>query len=171
MIGKTPNIFVLSMCLISIFGCSHLSKSKSLQHISTISIAPIEIKDADFAYDNDSQRPYREVIREKLTERFNSKWQSGNDAELTIRINDYHLKPHKFRPNGKVEVVRMTLQIEYQFIDKIQNKTIEENDNYIQIHDYYILPSRTESMRTLEQARSLIVEELVQDLYNQLVDM
>jgi hypothetical protein len=149
-----------------IFGCS-----KSLQHISTISIAPIEIRDPDFAYDNASQRPYDEVIREKLIERFNSKWQSGNDAELIIRIDDYQLKPHGFGPNGNVEVVRMTLQVEYQFIDKIRNKTIEESDNYIQIHDFYIVPNRAEPMRTSEQARSLIVEELVEDLYSGLVGM
>ena len=166
MISKTFNIFVFPICLTLIFGCS-----KSLQHISTISIAPIEIRDPDFAYDNASQRPYREVIREKLTERFKSKWQSGSDAELIIRINDYQLKPHGFGSNGNVETVRMTLQIEYRFIDKIRNKTIEKNDNYIQIHDFYIVPGRTEPMRTSEQARSLIVAELVQDLYARFVDM
>lgn len=160
----------LPIWLMLISGCGYVSKSEYLEHISTIRITPIEILDADFAYDNASQRPNDEVIHEKLTQRFNRKWRDGNDAEFTMTIQDYHVKEHGFGPNGEVELVRMTLQIEYQFIDRVRNQIIEESDNYLQVHDFYIVPNRAEPMETGEEARRLIVEELIEDLYNQLAE-
>ena len=161
---------VLLIGITAVSGCGYVSKSEYLEHIKTIRITPVEILDADFAYDNTSQRPYDEVIHEKLTERFNRKWRDGNDAEFTMRIQDYNVKEHGFGPNGEVELVRMTLQVEYQFIDRVRNNIIEESDNYLQVHDFYIVPNRAEPMETGEQARNLIVEELIEDLYNQLAE-
>ena len=168
--SKTMFMLMLPIWLGLISGCGYIFKSKDLEHINTIRIAPIEILDADFAYDNTSQRPYDEVIREKLTQRFNRKWQDGNDAEFTMRIQDYNLKEHEFGPKGNVEVVRMTLRIEYQFVDRVRNNIIDETDNYTQVHDFYIVPNRGEPMETLDQARALIVDELVEDLYNQFAE-
>lgn len=168
--SKTLFILVLPILLSLIAGCGYVSKSEYLEHISTIRITPIEILDADFAYDNTSQRPYDEVIHEKLIERFNRKWRDGNDAEFTMRIQDYNVREHGFGSNGEVELVRMTLQIEYQFIDRVRNQIIEESDNYLHVHDYYIVPNRAEPMESGEQARNLIVEELIEDLYNQLAE-
>lgn len=168
--SKTLFILMLPLWLILVSGCGYVSKSEYLEHISTIRITPIEILDADFAYDNASQRPNDEVIHEKLTQRFNRKWRDGNDAEFTMRIQDYHVKEHGFGPNGEVELVRMTLQVEYQFIDRVRGQIIEESDNYLQVHDFYIVPNRAEPMESLEEARRLIVEELIEDLYNQLAE-
>ena len=168
--SKTLFMLALPIWLSLIYGCGYVSKSEYLEHIKTIRITPIEILDADFAYDNTTQRPYDEVIHEKLTQRFNRKWRDGNDAEFTMRIQDYNVKEHGFGPNGEVELVRMSLQVEYQFIDRVRNNIIDEADNYIQIHDFYIVPNRAEPMETGEQARNLIVEELIEDLYNQLAE-
>lgn len=159
---------ILLSLLIS--GCGYYSKSEYLEHIKTIRISPIEILDADFAYDNTSQRPYDEVIQEKLTQRFNRKWRDGNDSEFTIRIQDYHLEEYGFGAQGEIEMLRMTLQIEYEFLDRIRNNMIDEANNYIQVHDFYVVPNRAEPMETPAQARSLIVEELIEDLYNQLAE-
>lgn len=167
---KTMFMLTLPIWICLISGCGYVSKSEYLEHINTIRIPPIEILDADFAYDNTSQRPYDEVIHEKLTQRFNRKWRDGNDAEFTMRIQDYTIKEHGYGPNGEVELVRMSLQIEYQFIDKIRNTIIDERDNYIQVHDFYVVPNRAEPMETPEQAKGLIVEELIEDLYNQLAE-
>ena len=168
--SKTLTLLLLPMCLILISGCGYVSKSEYLEHIKTIRITPVEILDADFAYDNTAQRPYDEVIHEKLTERFNRKWRDGNDAEFTMRIQDYTIREHGFGPNGEVELVRMTLQVEYQFIDRVRNNIIEETDNYLQVHDFYVVPNRAEPMETPEEARGLIVDELIEDLYNQLAE-
>lgn len=153
-----------------IVGCGYVSTSSYLEHIKTINIPPIEILDADFFYDEVSQRPFDEVIHEKLTQRFNRKWNDGNDSELTIRIQDYHIKEHGFGPSGNVEMLRMSLQVEYQFIDKVRNNRIAQTDNHIQIHDFYRVENRGEPPETLEQAKNLIVEELIEDLYNQLAE-
>ena len=90
--SKAMFILALPIWLSLISGCGYVSKSEYLEHINTIRIPPIEILDADFAYDETSQRGYDEVIHEKLIQRFNRKWRDGNDAEFTMRIQDYNLR-------------------------------------------------------------------------------
>ena len=169
--SRTLFMLALPIWLTSLIsGCGYYSKSEYLEHIKTIRIAPIDILDADFAYDTTSQRPYDEVIHEKLTQRFNRKWRDGNDSEFTIRIQDYNIIEHGFGPQGEIEMLRMTLQIEYEFLDRIRNNMIAQEDNYIQVHDFYVVPNRAEPMENLAQARGLIIEELIEDLYNQLAE-
>ena len=96
--SKSMFMLVVLICLGLISGCGYVSKSEYLEHIDTIRIAPVEILDADFAYDNASQRPYDEVIHEKLTQRFNRKWRDGNDSEFTMRIQDYDLREQGYGP-------------------------------------------------------------------------
>ncbi|MXV73032.1 hypothetical protein F4Z99_01995 [Candidatus Poribacteria bacterium] len=159
-------LLLLSLSLIS--GCGYVFKSASLEHINTIRIAPVEILDPDFAYDAASQRPYDEVIREKLTQRFNRKWRDGNDAEFTMRIQDFDIREHRYGPQGAIEMLRMTLQIEYKFLDRIRNNMIAQTDNHLQVHDFYIVSGRVEPPETIEEAKVHIVDEMVEDLYNQL---
>ena len=168
--SKTIFLLGLLICLGLTAGCGYVSKSEYLEHISTIRIAPVEILDADFAYDNASQRPYDEVIHEKLTQRFNRKWRDGNDSEFTMRIQDFDIREQGYGPQGQVEMVRMTLQIEYEFLDRVRNDMIAQTDNHLQVHDYYIVQNRSEPMESREEAERRIVEELVEDLYNQLAE-
>ena len=168
--SKTVFVLGILIGLAVISGCGYVSKSAYLDHINTIRIAPVEILDADFAYDNASQRPYDEVIHEKLTQRFNRKWRDGNDSEFTMRIQDFDLREHDYGPQGQVEMVRMTLQIEYEFLDRVRNQMIAQTNNHLQVHDYYIVDGRAEPMETREEAERRIVDELVEDLYNQLAE-
>ena len=153
-----------------IAGCGYVSTSSYLEHIRTIRIEPIEIDDPDFAYDNVSQRTYDEVILEKLRERFNRKWSDGNDAKFTMKILDYDIKEHGFGPSGNAEMLRMSLQVEYEFVDNVRNNLIAKTDNHMQIHDFYIVDNRGEPPETPDQAKTLIIEELIEDLYNQLAE-
>lgn len=162
--------FSLLASLNMIAGCGYVSTSSYLEHIKTIDIPPIEIRDADFAYDNVSQRPFDEVIHEKIIERFNRKWSDGNDAELTVQIQNYEIIEQGFGPSGNVEMLRMSLQVEYQFLDKVRDNLISKTDNHVQIHDFYIVENRGEPPETVDQARNLIVDELIEDLYNQLAE-
>ena len=168
--SKSMFMLVVLICLGLISGCGYVSKSEYLEHIDTIRIAPVEILDADFAYDNASQRPYDEVIHEKLTQRFNRKWRDGNDSEFTMRIQDYDLREQGYGPQGEVEMLRMTLQIEYEFLDRVRNNMIARTDNHLQVHDFYIVSGRAEPPETREEAERRIVDELVDDLYNQLAE-
>ena len=168
---KATCVFALLFVASSLIaGCGYVSKSAYLEHINTIRITPVEILDADFAYDNASQRPYDEVIQEKLTQRFNRKWRDGNDAEFTMRIQDFDIREHSYGPQGEVEMVRMTLQIEYEFLDRVRNNMIAQTDNHLQVHDYYVVPGRAEPVESREEAERRLVEELVEDLYNQLAE-
>ncbi len=162
--------FSLSSPFCLLTGCGYVSTSSYLEHIETINIPLIEIIDPDFAYDNISQRPFDEIIHEKLTERFNRKWNDGSDCRLTMRIQDYDIKEHGFGPSGNVELLRMILQVEYEFFDNVRSNLIERRGNHLQIHDFYVVDNRGEPPETLDQAKNLIVEELVEDLYNQLAE-
>ena len=159
---------LMSFCLLT--GCGYVSTSSYLEHIKTINIPLIEILDSDIAYDNVSQRPFDEIIHEKLTERFNRKWNDGSDCRLTMRIRDYDIKEHGFGPSGNVELLRMSLQVEYEFFDNVRSNLIERRDNHIQIHDFYVVDNRGEPPETVDQAKNLIIEELIEDLYNQLAE-
>ena len=168
--SKSMFVVAVLICLGLISGCGYVSKSEYLEHISTIRIAPVEILDADFAYDNASQRPYDEVIHEKLTQRFNRKWRDGNDSEFTIRIQDFDLREQAYDAQGNPEMLRMTLQIEYEFLDRIRNNMIAQTDNHLQVHDFYIVEGRAEPPESRAEAERRIVDELVEDLYNQLAE-
>ena len=165
---------LLSLSLLASFsvisGCGYVSTSSYLEHIRTIRIEPIEIDDPDFTYDNVSQRPYDEVILEKLRERFNRKWNDGSDAKFTVKILNYDIKEHGFGPSGNVELLRMSLQVEYEFVDNVRKNIIAKTDNHLQIHDFYVVDNRGEPRETLDQAKTLIIEELIEDLYNQLAE-
>lgn len=167
---KSMSMLAILICLSLISGCGYVSKSEYLEHINTIRIAPVVILDADFAYDEASQRPYDEVIHEKLTQRFNRKWRDGNDSEFTMRIQDFDIREQGYGPQGEVEMVRMTLQIEYEFLDRIRNDMIAQTDNHLQVHDFYIVDGRAEPPETREEAERRLVDELVEDLYNQLAE-
>ena len=161
--------FILTSILFYV-GCGYVSTSSYLEHIDTIRIEPIQILDADIAYDNVSQRPYDEVIHEKITNRFNRKWNDGSDSKFTIRIVDYHIKEQGYGPSGNVEMLRMSLQVEYEFIDNVRDNLIAKTDNHLQIHDFYIVENRGEPPETVDQAKTLIIDELIEDLYNQLAE-
>lgn len=158
------------VAVVLVAGCGYVSKSEYLEHIKTIRVSPVEIQDADFAYDEASQRPYDEVIQEKLIQRFNRKWQDGNDSQFTLRVLDYNIKEHGFGPTGQVELLRISLQIEYEFLDRVRNNIIAESNNHVQIHDFYIVPNRGEPPETLPQAKGLLIDELIEDLYNQFAE-
>ena len=64
----------------------------------------------------------------------------------------------------------MSLQVEYQFVDRVRNNMIERRDNHVQIHDFYVVENRGEPPETVDQAKNLIIEELIEDLYNQLAE-
>ena len=159
---------LISTCLI--VGCGYVSTSSYLEHIKTIRIASVQIEDADITYDTRSDRPYDEVLQEKLIERFTRKWRNGNDAELELTIMDYDLRPIEYGPTNEPEEFRMSLQVDYKFTDRVQNKIINQNDSYFQVYDFYVVSGRDEEPKTREQAQAKIMQELVDDLFSLLAE-
>ena len=150
-------------------GCGYVSTSDYLSHIRTISISPVEIQDPDFTFDS-SGNPHDEVIREALINRFNRKWRDGNDAQLDMTIVDYHLEPYRYDANNQPEQFRMSLEIAYEFRDRVQNKIIDRRDSYFQIHDFYVVSDRGEPPETREEAQTRLIKELVDDFYSTLAE-
>ena len=152
-----------------VLGCGYVSTSDYLSHIKTITISPIEIQDPDFTFDA-SNNPHDEIIRAALTDRFNQKWRDGNDARLEIIILDYFLEPSRYDANNQPEQFRMSLEIEYEFRDQTQNKIIDRRDNYVHIHEFYVVQGLGEPPETREEAQKRLIEELVDDLYSTLAE-
>ena len=161
-LGVLILIFVVS-------GCGYVSTSDYLSHIKTIAISPIEIQDPDFTFDS-SNNPHDEIIRAALINRFNQKWRDGNDARLDIIILDYDLRPSRYDANNRPEQLRMSLEIEYEFRDQKQNKIIDRRDNYVQIHEFYVVQGLGEPPETREEAQKRLIEELVDDFYSTLAE-
>ena len=155
--------------ILGVLGCGYVSTSDYLSHIKTITISPIEIQDPDFTFDV-SNNPHDEIIRSALIDRFNQKWRDGNDAQLDIIILDYDLRPYSYDANNQPEQLRMSLEIEYEFRDLVQNKIIDRRDSYFQIHDFYIVAGHGEPPETREEAQKLLIQELVDDFYSTLAE-
>ena len=161
-LGGLILIFVVS-------GCGYVSTSDYLSHIKTITISPIEIQDPDFTFDS-AGNAHDEVVRNALINRFNQKWRDGSDARLDIIILDYDLRPYSYDANNQPEQFRMSLAIEYEFRDQKQNKIIDRRDNYVQIHDFYVVQGMGEPPETREEAQKRLIEELVDDFYSTLAE-
>ena len=161
-LGVLLLIFVVS-------GCGYVSTSDYLSHIKTITISPIEIQDPDFTFDT-AGNPHDEVIREALINRFNQKWRDGSDSQLDVIILDYDLRPYSYDANNQPEQLRMSLEIEYEFRDRVQNKIIDRRDSYVQIHDFYIVQGLGEPPETRAEAQKRLIEELVDDFYSTLAE-
>ena len=155
--------------ILGIWGCGYVSTSDYLSHIKSITISPIEIQDPDFTFDA-AGNPQDEAIREALIDRFNQKWRDGNDAQLDIIVLDYDLRPHRYDANNQPEQLRMSLEVEYEFRDRVQNKIIDRRDSYFQIHDFYVVSGQGEPPETLEEAQKRLIEELVDDFYSTLAE-
>ena len=151
------------------FGCGYVSTSDYLNHIKTITISQIEIQDPDFTFDS-AGNAQDEAIRNALINRFNQKWRDGSDARLDIIILDYDLRPSSYDANNRPEQFRMSLEIEYEFRDQKQNKIIDRRDNYVQVHDFYVVQGLGEPPETFEEAQKRLVEELVDDFYSTLAE-
>ena len=160
-------VFLIWTCFI--FGCGYVSTSSYLEHIKAINIPPIEIEDPDFTFDV-SGNPYSEIITEKFRDRFYQKWRDGNDAQLDLIIRDYDWQPIDYDVNNNPTQFRISLEIQYEFRDRVQNRIIDGQENYIQIHDYYIVSDRGEPPETRTEATTLLIQELTDDLYSQLAE-
>ena len=159
---------LILMCFV--LGCGYVSTSSYLEHIKTVQVAPVQIEDSDITYDIASDRPYDEILQEKLTERFTRKWRDGDDAMLEVTIIDYDLREIDFGATNQPEKLRMSLQVDYRFTDRVNKKIIDRDDSYFQVYDFFIVSGRDEEPKTVPQARTEIFRELVDDLFQQLAE-
>ena len=127
------SFFVFLCFLYYVSGCGYVSTTDYLNHIESITISPVVIEDPDFTYQRSTGRLYDEIVRESITESFEKKWQDGNDSQLDIVVVDYDLRPINFNANNQPIQLQMKLTIDYTFTDRVRNKVIDRQDNYIQI--------------------------------------
>jgi len=85
-------------------------------------------------------------------------------------IVDYDLLPISYDANNRPIQLRMKLTIDYTFTDRIRNKVIDRQDNYIQIYEFYIVQGRGEPPETIEEARERLIQELSDDFYSMLAE-
>ena len=152
----------LSLFLLSILG--YVSKSSYLKHIDTINIPIVTVETAEVEYNFDEQ------VTTALRERFRSKWREGADSELRMTIKDFRIDPIAFDANNQPEQLRMSLLLDYTFLDNKKNKVIDSKQDYVQIHDYFVATSSRGEPETTEVATQKLIEELCDDLYSNLAE-
>ena len=160
--------FLCFLCCAS--GCGYVSTTDYLNHIESITVSPVVIEDPDFTYQRSTGRLYDEIVRESIIGNFEKKWQDGNDSQLDIVVVDYDLVPINYNANNQPTQLRMKLTIDYIFTDRIRNKVIDRQDNYIQIYEFYIVQGRGEPPETIAEAREKLIQELSDDFYSMLAE-
>ena len=168
-IEQLPIIVMVAYNIIGL-GCGYVSTSDYLNHIETVTVTPVTVEDPDFTYERATGKLYDEVIREALVDRFSQKWRDGNHAQLDIIIRDYDIKAIDYDANNRPVRLQMKLVVDYTFKDQVRGKLIEQNDNYQQIHEFFVVSDRGEPPETLGEAKGRLVEELVDDLYSLLAE-
>jgi len=161
---------VLFFLICLMVGCGYVSTSDYLNHIESIVITPVVVEDPDFTYERSTGKLYDEIIREAIVNRFSQKWRDGNDAQLDLVVRDYDIKAIDFDGNNRPIRLQMKLLVDYTFKDLIRNKLVEQNDNYQQLHEFFLVSGRGEPPETIREAKGRLVEELVDDLYSLLAE-
>ena len=164
---------VMSVLLILGFlfiGCGYVSTSDYLSHIDSITVTPVDIEDPDFTYERSTGKLYDEIVREAMIDRFSQKWRDGNDSQLDLIIRDYDIKAIDFDGNNRPIRLQMKLREDYTISDQVRNKLVQQNDSYQQIHEFFLVSGRGEPPETIGEAKSRLVEELVDDLYSLLAE-
>ena len=150
--------------LLAAAGCGYQSPSLSsyLKHIQSIRIPPIVNQTASFELGDE--------MTTELQSRFRSKWSSGDDSTLLLTAIDYDIRARTFDVNNLPEMYRMSISVQYEFVDNVRRKVIAKEDGYQYHRDFYAVEGAPEPMETEDQARAKLIEEIAQTLYSQLAE-
>ena len=145
-------------------GCGYQSPALSsyLKHIRTIRIPPIVNQTASFELGDE--------MTDELQTRFGSKWNSGDDSTLLLTALDYEIRARTFDVNNLPEQYRMSISVQYEFIDNVKRKVIAKEDGFQYHRDFYAVQGAPEPMETEEEARAKLIDEIARNLYSQLAE-
>ncbi|MEA2063237.1 MAG: LptE family protein [Gemmatimonadota bacterium] len=151
--------FLVFLAVIPVARCSHYSTSGRLpQHIKTVYIPTFENETAEFSLDQE--------ITNAVTERFLSEANlrlgdaGGADAQITGKVRRYYEEAETYSQATGVEVSgrRVTIVLEVEFIDRVENETLWQDRNFSRWAVYE--PEK----ETEQEAAARVVELLADDL-------
>ncbi len=161
-------VWLLIASLIS-QGCGYVSTSSYLKHIETITIPRITIDEVTTT-EIPELTEFEDQVTTIVQRKFATKWKEGNDSLLTIRIKDFIVEPIALDANNNPEQLRMSLILDYSFLDRVKNKVVDAKEQYVQAHDFYIVEGRGDPPETIEFAMTQLIQELADDFYSRLAE-
>lgn len=162
-------IWICVLLGLTLLGCGYVSTSSYLEHISTLTIPRITIDEVTTT-DIPEPTEFEDQLTTTVQRKFAAKWKDGADSLLTLRIKDFVVEPISLDANNNPEQLRMSLILDYTFLDRVKNKVIDSKEQYAQVHDFYIVDDRGEPPETVEYAMSQLVQELADDFYSRLAE-
>ena len=155
-----PVLLAASVCV----GCGYQSPALSsyLKHIETIRIPPVVNQTASFELGDE--------MTTELQSRFRSKWRAGDDSTLLLTALDYEIRARTYDVNNLPEQYRMSISVQYEFIDNVKRKLIKKENGFQYHRDFYAVEGAPEPMESEEQARAKLIDEIARALYSQLAE-
>jgi hypothetical protein len=147
-------------------GCSHYSTTGRLPaHIKTVSIPTFENETAEF------ELP--QMITDQVTDRFLSEanLRLGNtedcDAVLIGKVRSYYEEAETFGRQQELTVTgrRVTIVLDVEFVDKVDNKTIWQNRNFSRWVVYE--PDKESEQDAAQRVVGLLADDLISTILQQ----
>ncbi|MBN2288705.1 MAG: LptE family protein [Candidatus Glassbacteria bacterium] len=160
-------LFLVSgMVAVSAVSCSHYSTTGRLpQHIKTVYIPTFENETAEFSL--------AQEITDAVTERFLSEanlrlGEAGDaDAQIEGKVRRYYEEAETFRQTAGIEVSgrRVTIVLEVEFVDRVDNKTLWQERNFSRWAVYE--PDKESEQEAARRVVSLLADDLISSVLQQ----
>jgi len=159
-------IFVLMLAGAAGPMCSHYSTSGRLpQHIKTVYIPTFENETAEFTL--------AQEITDAVTERFLSEANlrlgdaEGSDAQIAGKVRRYYEEAETYRQTAGIEVSgrRVTIVLEVEFIDRVDNKTLWQDRNFSRWAVYE--PDKESEEEAARRVVALLADDLISSVLQQ----
>ena len=157
------NSYYIYLCLILLNGCSIYSFSGASisEHTETVSIKYIR-NEADLIEPQLSNRLTEALIQKCQTETNLTILETGADINFSGKIVQYEVQPIAIQNNETAAQNRLTIGVEINYINNTNN-TDSFNQLFTQYADFN---SNTNFSEVEETLNNLIVEEIVEDIFN-----
>ena len=147
-------------------GCSHYSTRGRLpQYIKTVYIPTFENETAEFIL--------AQEITDAVTERFLSEANlrlgdvEGADAQLSGKVRRYYEEAETYRQTAGIEVSgrRVTIVLEVEFVDRVENKTLWQERNFSRWAVYE--PDKESEEEAARRVVALLADDMISSVLQQ----
>jgi len=152
------------LLIISVWGCGYRSKSDLLGHIDSVTVSPIANETVEYGLEED----LAEAVRQEFSKR--SSWGEGTDSIFTGTVKIYERGILSMDQNNQPEQYRLVMEMSFVFEDLKRSKVVQNEKNFVKIHDFYVVSDLGEPPETLEEAKQKLVEEAAEDIVSSIVE-
>ncbi|MCE5272298.1 LPS assembly lipoprotein LptE [bacterium] len=154
---------VLALCAA---GCSHYSTTGRLpSHIRTISIPTFENQTPEFSL----PQGITDLVTERFLSEANLRLAEADqaDAALNGTVRRYYEEAESYRQTQDIQVTgrRVTIVLDVEFIDRVENKTLWRDSNFSRYVVYD--PDKETEQQAAQRVMLLLADDLVSAVLQQ----